>query len=59
MGNNKFVVIDVNELTPKQLELKMNELNSQGYERAFQSNIEWYQGVGVWGVITFELKEEH
>jgi len=55
---NKFVVVNVFGLTPLELEEKLNELDNLGYKRVFQSSIEWYQGVGEWGIITFELKEE-
>lgn len=56
--NKKFVVLDVDGLSPIDLEKRMNELHEQGYKRAFESSIEWYQGKGFWGVITFELKED-
>jgi transcriptional regulator with XRE-family HTH domain len=54
---NKFLILDVTNLTPKQLEEQMNELYQKGYQRAFQSSIEWYQGKGMWGIITFEKKD--
>jgi hypothetical protein len=55
----KFKVINVQGLDPSELEERMNELHKQGYKRVFQSTVEWYQGVGEWGVITFELKEDN
>lgn len=58
MEKQKFKVINVFNLTPQQLEESMNELDKQGYKRVFESSIEWYQGKGEWGVITFELKED-
>lgn len=58
MEKRKFKVINVFNLTPQQLEESMNELDKQGYKRVFESSIEWYQGRGEWGVITFELKED-
>jgi acyl-[acyl carrier protein]--UDP-N-acetylglucosamine O-acyltransferase len=58
MEKQKFKVLNVYGLTPKQLEEEMNNLVEQGYKRVFQSTIEWYQGKGEWGVITFELKED-
>jgi acyl-[acyl carrier protein]--UDP-N-acetylglucosamine O-acyltransferase len=54
----KFKVLNVYGLTPMQLEEEMNNIVEQGYKRVFQSTIEWYQGKGEWGVITFELKED-
>lgn len=54
---NRFIVIDVTNLTPKELEDKMNELHRKGYERAMQSDISWYQGKGLDGVIVFEAKD--
>jgi hypothetical protein len=53
-----FVVIDVKYTTPTQLEEIMNGMHERGYKRVFQSNIDWYQGKGESGIITFELKEE-
>jgi hypothetical protein len=50
--------LDVRDLLPKHLEENMNNLSSQGYQRVFQSSIEWYQGKGEWGIITFELIED-
>lgn len=58
MGNKKFVVVDVFGFTSSELEDRLNQLNGQGYIRVFESSIDWYQGKGAWGVITFELKEE-
>jgi hypothetical protein len=58
MEKQKFKVINVFNLTPQQLEESMNELDKQGYKRVFESSIEWYQGKGEWGIITFELKED-
>lgn len=58
MENDKFVVIDVFDMLPSQLQEQMNELNSQGYKRVFQSDIQWYQGKGEWGIVVFELKED-
>lgn len=58
MGNKKFVVVDVLGFTSSELEDRLNQLNEQGYIRVFESSIQWYQGKGEWGVITFELKEE-
>lgn len=58
MENQKFKVLNVFGLTPMQLEEEMNRLAGQGYKRVFQSSIEWYQGKGEWGVITFEIKED-
>lgn len=57
MEKDKFVVLNVYGLKPDELEEKMNDLHKEGYKRVFQSSIEWYQGKGEWGVITFELKE--
>ena len=58
MEKQKFRVINVYDLTPQELEERMNTLDEQGYKRVFQSSIEWYQGKGEWGVVAFELKEE-
>lgn len=57
MENEKFIVLNVYGLTPSELGERMNEIDKQGYKRVFQSSIEWYQGLGEWGIITFELKE--
>ncbi|MDQ0270786.1 hypothetical protein [Cytobacillus purgationiresistens] len=53
----KFIVLNVSGLTPSELADRMNELDKQGYKRAFQSSFEWYQDAGLWGIITFELNE--
>jgi hypothetical protein len=58
MEKEKFIVLNVSGLTPSELGERMNELDKQGYKRVFQSSIEWYQGKGEWGCITFELNEE-
>lgn len=58
MGKQKFKVVNVQNLTPKQLEEVLNGMDLMGYKRVFQSSIEWYQDKGEWGVITFELKED-
>ncbi|MGG4155795.1 hypothetical protein [Peribacillus muralis] len=58
MNKQKFIIIDVTGRTPKEIEEHMNRLNSIGYKRVFQSDIQWYQGKGDCGVITFELKED-
>jgi hypothetical protein len=54
----KYIVIDVLNQTGEQIEFKMNELDKQGYKRVFQSDLEWYQGRGMSGIICFELQEE-
>lgn len=57
MDKEKFKVINVFGLTPEKLEEVLNGMDLMGYKRVFQSSIEWYQGKGEWGIITFELKE--
>lgn len=57
MENPKFIVLDVKDLTPSNLEKSMNQLHERGYKRMFESSIEWYQGKGDWEVIVFELQE--
>jgi hypothetical protein len=58
LDKQKFVVVDVYERTPKEIEELMNELDASGYKILFQSDIHWYQGKGDCGIITFELREE-
>lgn len=50
-----YKVVDVRNLLPEELEVRLNEAYEQGYKLTTKSNIEWYQGRGEWGVFVFEL----